>query len=128
MLDNLYDGVYFTDCDRRITYWNKGAERITGYKSDEVVGKVRGYYLMHINADRANMCNGDCPLANLTNGEMHETRRIFVIKRTPRAGMIVTPLQDEKGKVTGAIEIFSDNSSMLTLRDKVKDSGSDPVR
>ncbi|HEX7541873.1 MAG TPA: PAS domain-containing protein [Anaerolineales bacterium] len=31
ILDNLYDGVYFVDPERRITYWNNGAERITGY-------------------------------------------------------------------------------------------------
>jgi len=38
LLDNLHDGVYFVDCERRITYWNRGAERITGYSADEVVG------------------------------------------------------------------------------------------
>jgi PAS domain S-box-containing protein len=30
IIDNLYDGVYFVDKDRRIIYWNNGAERITG--------------------------------------------------------------------------------------------------
>ncbi len=25
LIDNLYDGVYFVDRDRKITYWNKGA-------------------------------------------------------------------------------------------------------
>jgi hypothetical protein len=28
ILDSLQDGVYFVDMNRRITYWNKGAERI----------------------------------------------------------------------------------------------------
>ena len=26
ILDNLFDGVYFTDLQRRITYWNQAAE------------------------------------------------------------------------------------------------------
>ncbi len=39
LLDNLYDGVYFVDPLRTITYWNKGAERITGYTAAEVIGK-----------------------------------------------------------------------------------------
>jgi len=39
ILENLYDGVYFVDCDRKILYWNKGAENITGYTSSEVLGK-----------------------------------------------------------------------------------------
>ena len=38
LLDTLYDGVYFVDRERRILYWNKGAERLTGYSSEEVLG------------------------------------------------------------------------------------------
>jgi PAS domain S-box-containing protein len=30
ILENLHDGVYFVDAKRRITFWNKGAERISG--------------------------------------------------------------------------------------------------
>lgn len=29
VVDSLYNGVCFPDRDLRITYWNKGAERIT---------------------------------------------------------------------------------------------------
>lgn len=31
LLDELHDGVYFVDRDRRITYWNRSAERISGF-------------------------------------------------------------------------------------------------
>ena len=42
LLDNFYDGVYFVDPDGRITYWNKGAERISGFSRSEVIdGKDR---------------------------------------------------------------------------------------
>lgn len=37
--DDLYEGVYILDANRRIIYFNKSAERITGFKSDEVVGR-----------------------------------------------------------------------------------------
>jgi PAS domain-containing protein len=30
LLDKMSDGVYFVNVDRRITYWNSGAERISG--------------------------------------------------------------------------------------------------
>ena len=53
LLDNLYDGVYFVDRDRRITYWNKGAERITGYAAREVEGKRWSAALTEI--DRARL-------------------------------------------------------------------------
>ena len=39
IIDNLYDGIYFVDRDRVITYWNKGAERITGYPAAQTIGR-----------------------------------------------------------------------------------------
>jgi PAS domain S-box-containing protein len=39
LLDNLNEGVYLLDRNRRITYWNKGAEKLTGYTRSEVLGK-----------------------------------------------------------------------------------------
>jgi PAS domain S-box-containing protein len=40
LLDTLREGVYFVDRERRIQYWNKGAELLTGYAASEVVGKL----------------------------------------------------------------------------------------
>ena len=34
VLDRVFSGVYFIDRDRRIIYWNNGAQRITGYKNN----------------------------------------------------------------------------------------------
>ena len=40
MLDELYDGVYFVNSERRILYWNAAAERLSGYAASEVVGSL----------------------------------------------------------------------------------------
>ena len=37
LLGYMEDGVYFVDSKRAITFWNKGAEKITGYKAEEVL-------------------------------------------------------------------------------------------
>lgn len=37
ILENLYDGVYFVDCDRKILYWNKGAVEIFSDSSPKLV-------------------------------------------------------------------------------------------
>ena len=51
LLDNFIDGVYFVDRDRTITYWNRGAERISGFAADETVGtRCFDELLMHIDA------------------------------------------------------------------------------
>ncbi|PNU20681.1 hypothetical protein C2E25_06470 [Geothermobacter hydrogeniphilus] len=38
MVDHLAEGVYFVDQQRRILYWNPAAERLTGFKADQILG------------------------------------------------------------------------------------------
>jgi two-component system, cell cycle sensor histidine kinase and response regulator CckA len=40
LLDKAQDAILVTDLDRRLTYWNKSAERLYGWKSEEVLGKI----------------------------------------------------------------------------------------
>jgi PAS domain S-box-containing protein len=64
VIDNLYDGVYFVDRERVITFWNKGAERISGYSSQQVIGhSCRDNLLNHVTAHGVQLCQGQCPLA-----------------------------------------------------------------
>ena len=52
IIDNLYDGVYFVDRYHVATYWNKGAERITGYSAAQTIGRAcRDNLLHHVTAD-----------------------------------------------------------------------------
>ncbi len=37
--ETAHDGIVILDCDGKVSYWNPGAERIFGYKSDEAVGR-----------------------------------------------------------------------------------------
>ncbi|MGH7952727.1 MAG: PAS domain S-box protein [Limisphaerales bacterium] len=39
LLDKAQDAIFVLDLDARITYWNKGAERIYGWSADEAIGK-----------------------------------------------------------------------------------------
>lgn len=119
LLDSLYDGVYFVDADRQITYWNKSAERITGYTRAEVLGSsCADNMLRHVDAEGHELCTGGCPLlATMENGAPREApvylhhklgHRVPVSLRTAR-------VYDEDGAVTGALEIFSDASTALQI-------------
>jgi PAS domain S-box-containing protein len=46
LLDVTHDGVFVRDMDNVITYWNRGAEQLYGWKSAEAVGRVT-HELMH---------------------------------------------------------------------------------
>lgn len=39
LLDRAHDAIVVSRLDGRITYWNKGAERIFGWSADEAIGK-----------------------------------------------------------------------------------------
>ena len=65
IFENLNDGVYYVDRDRRITFWNKGAERISGFSSDEVINThCYDNVLMHTNDEGTQLCVSGCPMLN----------------------------------------------------------------
>jgi diguanylate cyclase (GGDEF)-like protein/PAS domain S-box-containing protein len=123
LLDNLYDGVYFVDRDRRITYWNRGAERITGHTSAEVVGKrCSDAILMHVDKGGNVLCMGGCPLADSIADGAERSAKVFLHhKDGHRVPIIVrvAPIRDDHGTITGGIEIFSDNTPTVAALERV---------
>ncbi len=114
LLDNLYDGVYFADKNRRITYWNKGAERITGFTASEVVGRpCADEILVHVDREGRNLCGGLCPLADvLACGEVRSSDVYLRHKDGHRVHIVVrvAPIRDDRGAVIGGVEVFTDNT------------------
>jgi len=125
ILDNLYDGVYFTDTDRRITYWNKAAERITGFIAAEVIGRhCHDNILNHVDEDGAQLCFGPCPLANCMRDNVLREREIFLHHKDGHRIPVlvrVAPVHDEKGILLGAVEIFSDRFSHDDMRNRIEE-------
>src|SRR5579863_9028170 len=46
ILEGLQTGVYLVDQSRRIRFWNEGAEQITGYLRQDVVGRFLRDHLL----------------------------------------------------------------------------------
>ncbi len=121
LLDNLYDGVYFVDHLRRITFWNKGAERITGYPASEVVGKqCYDNFLMHSDRHGNVLCLTMCSLSDPDCAE--QNREVYLRhKDGHRVPVIVraAPMLDEQGVAVGGIEIFTDNTPAAAAFDRL---------
>lgn len=119
LLDTLKDGVYFADKNRKITYWNKAAETITGYRSGEMLGRHCGdSLLIHIDEQGNNLCTGPCPLArSMETGEPYEEKIFLHHKDGHRVPVLVrvTPVYGSKDEISGAVEIFTDLSSKESL-------------
>lgn len=125
VIDNLYDGVYYVDLHRRITYWNRGAERLTGYPAAEVVGRrCMDNLLMHVDDSGTVLCKTMCPLsATLADGRLRE-KGVFLKHRDGHRVAIdvrAAPIQDPDGRIVGAVEIFSDDSSRVESRHEIEE-------
>jgi len=120
LLDSLYDGVYFVDTYRKITYWNKGAERLTGYTAQEAVGRhCFDNFLVHMDDGGSLLCLAGCALRHtIADGQEREAHVSLRHKQGHRVpiSVRVSPIRDEQGSITGAVEIFSDNSAARELK------------
>jgi diguanylate cyclase (GGDEF)-like protein/PAS domain S-box-containing protein len=118
ILDNLYDGVYFVDRDRKITYWNRGAERITGHLAAEVVGsRCSDNILMHVDGQGALLCRDRCPLAATMLDGVERTADVYLRHKDGHRVSVnirITPLRNDRGEITGGVEVFTDNSQKLS--------------
>lgn len=124
ILDQINDGVYLVDPDRRITYWNHGAERITGYSRESVVGHFcMANILQHVNSAGETLCMGACPLAKtLKDGQIRETEVYLHHQaghRLPVAVRVMPVIED--GRVIGAAEIFTEDISLASAMVKIEE-------
>jgi len=110
LLDQISDGVYFVTTDRRITYWNGGAERITGYGADEVLGHSCGEgILRHVNGAGRQLCLHGCPLlAVMEDGKPREAQVYLHHKDGHRVPVTVRgqALRSPDGETVGSVEVF----------------------
>ncbi len=116
LLDNLSDGIYFVDRDRKIIFWNKGAERILGYSHDQVAGLSCADNLsLHVDGQGTPLCIDSCPLdATIDDGRFREAE-VFLrdAKGHPIPVYVRTsPIYDPGGEIIGALEVFSDNGRL----------------
>lgn len=116
ILDSVHDGIYVVDSYRKITEWNKGAERLTGFARSEVVGASCSDILMHVDRAGRTLCNTrDCPsLGALADGETHGESLCYTLHkegfRMPVAIQAI-PILGEGGEVESAAVVFGDLTS-----------------
>lgn len=124
VLDSLYDGVYMVDKDRRILYWNKGAERITGFKSEEVLGRFcRDNVLVHVDEMGESLCSSElCPAhKTIVDGSSQEKAVYLQHKTGHRLPVLnrISPIWNPQREVVGAVEVFSDNRELHQAEERV---------
>ncbi|MCL4178699.1 MAG: SpoIIE family protein phosphatase [Verrucomicrobia bacterium] len=120
LLNLLADGAYITDRDRQIVFWNQAAQRITGWSSEEVVGRTcYDNILLHVDKDGHALCGHEhCPLHRSIMAGQPSTEPLLVYARHRTGSRIpvevtVAPLRSRGGAVIGGIEMFRDLSESM---------------
>jgi PAS domain S-box-containing protein len=113
-LDELFDGVYVVNRERRIVFWNKGAEAISGYSRAAMLNLLCSHGpLQHADDQGCRLCEERCPASRaMDQGE--PLSEIVYLHRADGAVVPVEthirPLRDAQGQVIGALEVFRDIS------------------
>ncbi|HEU0264294.1 MAG TPA: diguanylate cyclase [Geobacterales bacterium] len=125
ILDNLHDAIYIVDQERKITFWNRAAERLTGYQRQEVLGTFCWHNILeHLSELGESICRGHCPLAlTLTDGAIRESEMFLHHRQGHRlpVSVRVLPLRNSQGTIIGAIEIFRDTTPLSETLQRVQE-------
>ena len=121
IFDTIGEGVFTTDRDCRITSFNRAAEKISGFKRDDAIGR----YCFDI--FRTDLCQTRCALRNtLRNGEPISNVRVTILTldgtKTP-ISVSTMLLRDGSKQCVGAVEFFRDLSEIELLKEKVSKLG-----
>ncbi len=114
VLDNLKEGIIAHDMQRRVFFFNREAERITGYPRAEVLGRD-----CH-EAFGAPLCGGRCAFCEETPAPPESADYALTILTkagdTRRIEMTVTRMSDGQGGTAGVLSCFRDVTDLLRLR------------
>lgn len=119
ILDNVADGVYFINIDRKIVFWNKGAEKISGYTSSEAVGNsCYDDFLNHRDEKGNTLCDSGCPLIASADNKEPVQRNLFIKRKDGSKVLVeenIAPYYAGE-KFMGVIITFRDISLFKELR------------
>ncbi len=120
LLDAITDvGLIVLDCDGRITTWNRGAEHITGWSEDEVMGR---HFSIFYPPEAAQAGLPERELAAVRATGRYEEQGVRVRKDGTRylASVTVTRVQDHAGTVHGFAKMIRDVTERLSAEEALR--------
>ncbi len=119
IIDTVVAGIFTVDAEGRFVAWNRGAERITGYREADLIGQpcsllegpnCKGFgslvELLSASSTASGMCNQDCKLMARDGREVYIHGSVQVVR-------------GEHGRPTGAVGCFMDVTSLVQANEKI---------
>lgn len=127
LLEGLADGLLTIGEGRRILTFNKAAERLTGRRAADVVGRFCGDVFAGADPANRRMCEFDCPLLETLQAKqpLFPPRKIECMRQKSGRPLqlegVITPLSDEENRWKGlavALWDLSEEESIRRQRDE----------
>jgi PAS domain S-box-containing protein len=118
IVDSISDGVFTVDTQFTITYFNRAAERMTGFRAEEAIGK----HCFEI--FRTEVCHNRCAIRDtLSSHEAVSNVRVTIITQDGREvpiSLSTEVLRDESGDFAGVVEFFRDLTEVEHAREALE--------
>ena len=119
ILDSVSQGIFTINARSEITTFNRAAQRITGYREEEVLGRKCSSVF------KTNLCDTACPLRkSISSREKIRGHRVIIRAKNGRPipiSIATYPLETRTGKLLGGVEVFEDLSSLVAMQRKLDD-------
>ena len=115
MIEEILDyAIILLDFDGTILTWNKGAEKIKGYKEKEILGQ--NFRIFYLPADRQALLPEDLINQAIKEGRArHIGRRVRKDGTTFWGSILITALHDDDGKVIGFTKLTKELSDKVIM-------------
>ena len=117
IVESSNDAIIGETLDGRITSWNQSAERIYGYTADEVLGRS-----MRILVPRERVNDVTQILERTKRGEVIDHVETMHLRKNGKqiyVSLVVSPIRDDAGQITGASTIARDITERKQLEAEV---------
>jgi diguanylate cyclase (GGDEF)-like protein/PAS domain S-box-containing protein len=108
MISSVADyGIFMLDLEGRVMTWNAGAERMTGYRAEEVIGKhISIFYTTEdVEQDKA---RNELEIATTTGAFEEEGWRVRKDGTRFWTSIVLTPMRDDAGTLRGFCKVTRD--------------------
>jgi PAS domain S-box-containing protein len=117
ILNRIPDGLFTTDAEWRISFFNPAAEKITGFSAFDAVGM----YCKDV--FKNSICETDCVLkrAVAEGNDIHNREYVITDIQGKKIPIIcsTSAFRDSSGKITGGVEIFKDITELKILQEEI---------
>ena len=116
---HLSDAVVCLDRERKIIYWNKSAEQISGRSAAEVLGKACFDELsLFLDAAGISICKGKCPVTLALEDGVERTLEVYLQHKEGfgvPATLRILAVPAEGGEIIGAAGMFVNTAPKVTI-------------